>query len=206
MFMFLSFWRKYMLWLAFLHTTSSWCSKDSLTSITVPRYLYCWTDSTAWSLMDRRTVVGRVSLKSIVISLVYEKLMVRKDDLHHWIKSSTTGPGTGSSWVRRDTITESSANFTMWRFSCKLRHALVYKTNNRGERTHPFPLLVVTSYMSCRQPQREKKMWFLNVGSKSKKSSEKQIHCTVKYRYLKNLLKYSNKVFLLCYLPPLVYR
>ena len=51
---------------------STWCSKDSLSSITVPRYLYCWTDSTTWSLMDRGMVVGRVFLKSIIISLVLE--------------------------------------------------------------------------------------------------------------------------------------
>lgn len=29
----------------------------------------------------------------------------------------------------------SSANFTMWRFLCKLRHALIYRTNRRGERS-----------------------------------------------------------------------
>ena len=36
------------------------------------------------------TVAGRVFLISMVISLVFEILMVRKDDLHHWMKSSTT--------------------------------------------------------------------------------------------------------------------
>ena len=45
-------------------------------------------------------VAGRVFLKSMVISLVFETLMVRKDNLHHWMKSSTTEPGTGSSWLR----------------------------------------------------------------------------------------------------------
>ena len=47
---YLSFLSKYSLWLAFLHTESTWQLNDNFLSITVPKYLNESTCSTAWFL------------------------------------------------------------------------------------------------------------------------------------------------------------
>ncbi len=49
----------------------------------------------------------------------------------------------------------------------------------------------------------EKVQTFVFKCREKKSKVVRKIHTQEKYRYLKNLLKYSNKVFVLCYFPPL---
>lgn len=90
--------------------------------------------------------------KSTNISLVFATLICRKEELHQSMNSFTTGPCSRSSLLSRDTMTESSANLTMCRPTCWLRHSFVYKTNNKGERTQPWGDPVEETRVSDRTP------------------------------------------------------
>lgn len=102
--------------------------------------------------MTREGVPGTTFLKSINISFVLATLILIKDEEHQSVNSLTTGPWSGSLLVSKDTITESSANFKMWRPACWLRHSFVYRTNSKGERTQPWGDPVEETRVSDRTP------------------------------------------------------
>lgn len=98
-----SHWWKYSCWWTFLHTASTWCSKVEFSSVTVKRYLYCFTQSKIWKSVTTGVTTEVIFLKSTIISFVFDTLLVRKEALHESIKSSRTGPWSGSSLPSKET-------------------------------------------------------------------------------------------------------
>ena len=126
-----------MRWWALAQTASVCESKHSLLSIIVPRYLYYSPESTGCPSMIVGGRGGRCFLKSRINSIVLETFMFKKERLQQSLKSFTTGPWSIPLSLRRDTMTESSANLKTCLPSYCDRHSFVYKTKRRGERTHP---------------------------------------------------------------------
>lgn len=72
-------------------------------SVSVTRYLYFSTTSSAWPVIEIQTG-GRVKVflqKSMIVSFVLDALAYRKEGLHDTVKSVTAGPySQSSSWSR----------------------------------------------------------------------------------------------------------